>query len=238
MIESLIASFVYDCLKAGVKHISQGYFEEQICANSKVDMSGQKLDKIYEMVNQIYSEVRDVPRGYVTRDDLVELIREHIKIINPENRKRNLEIYIERGDIQYQKENYDSAIKQYEEALFYADGKEEKAIIYWNIFLCYLMIDRYYCLAVECNSKCYDIYQLYHDNDFNDRKTVADIKRCFGVGKYEAESIFSMLSGVSCSFAKRKYVVSRNAYTIGQKAYSIMPNTNWKEILDGCVIRE
>ena len=239
ILESLLSSLIYDCLKMGVTHISRSYFDERIGKTNASSMSTQQLNQIYDMVSQLYSETREQHSKYITREELDTLVKSYVIRNAPENHLKNLKIHLDRGDVHYQKENYDDAIRQYEEALFYVDNdnKDTKALILWKIFLCHLNIENYYSFAVECNGKCYDLQQIYHDNDYNERRTVLDIRTCFQIGRYEASLVFSMLSGADCSIAKRKYVVTKAAYNIGEQAYDLSPNANWYTLLENCVIR-
>lgn len=239
LLESLISSLIYDCLKMGFTYISRDYFDQKVGKSNSTSMSTQQLNQIYAMVSQLYTEAQEQNLSYVTREELNSRVKSYIIRNNPENKLKNLRIHLDRGDMEYQKESYDSAISQYEDALFYVDEDniETRAIILWKIFLCHLNIENYYSFAIECNDKCYDVQQLYHNNDYNERRTVSDIRTCFQVGRYEASLIFSMLSGSRCSIAKRKYVISKNAYNIGKQAYELSPNASWGALLDNCVIR-
>lgn len=240
IITGIISSLIYDSLKMGCKYISRNFFEEEISMHDDfITISHSQMDQLYDIINNIFFEVKCMHEKYASREELNELIRMHIEKNSPENQEKNLRFYIEEGDGRYKNEIYDSAINSYNNALYYVEknDKELEALIRWKIFLCHLKIEEYYKFAVECNGKCYDLMKLYNDNDYDEKRTISDIKKLFEIRKFEATSVFLMLSGKDCTLAKRKYVIPQNAYDIGCQAYHLSPNDEWAEILNNCVMQ-
>lgn len=238
VVVGVLPSFIYDCLKAGTTYITREMFGIGIDKNEV--NTKEEFDRLHDLSNQILSELREQNKKFVTKEELLDIVKKYYITDNKEFRRKMYNISLMRAKDFFEQDNYDRAIKLYDEAELYADNNDEIADIYWEKFICNILIESAYRYYVEYENHYCDIKKVCNYSDYNISRIISNIKSQLKIKSSQAQEIFNcFIKGVECSFAPRRFAISKDKVYLAERSISLTDNEELKQyridFLNDCI---
>ncbi len=222
LINSLIFSAIYDCLKAGVVKLNKEIFKNKVLSQvGNENITNEQFNALYSIINEILLQLSIQQKNNITVSELSEILNS-VPAYNEEFGNKIYNITLQRAEDYFDEGNYDEAIKFYNKAEIYQNNNYDYSYILWKKFLCYVNIENYYLYVVEYKGSHFDLQNIYNFCDYNTDKTISNISSSLGISKADSRNVLSsMLYGVSCSIVKRKFAVKENQIKFGFRALEL-----------------
>ncbi len=226
-----------DITDADIKELYRLYSNQVADFENKFDIKFSKMENlIYSIRNELINEIGNgqyrvsVRLNQLDEDKLEKLVYKYINDISEIQAKsdlRNFNFHLDKGMDFFDNRNYDSAIKEYQEARKYILGEAREYIILWNIFLCYLNIKNYYVSLYKINNTVIDLRLLLNNSD--GATGVAATRLCNTAKityKHALDIIINELRGSDKYNCLKSLAISKKGYDIGLKAISLAAKQN------------